>query len=535
MFTLPEDIQKRYQVARNNREDWRSFLDTAYRYILPNRNYWDSAEHTKEPEGKLLNDDVYDITAPLAARSFVAKLTSVLTPPFQNWSQYVAGSAIPEGRKKGVNEFLQEENEKLFKFINQSNFSLAISECYMDLICGTAALLIEEGDDDNPLLFSCEPIEHLGFEEDSTGVIQSVYRDHFDLKFRDIENKWPDAKLPTDLTEQARKDSEATFNFMDAIIYDEEKKEYTYYVTWTATHEVVWTETTESQKFIVFRWGKLSGEIFGRGIAHDVLPTVLTLNMMIKLMLEASEIGAFPPFIGFQDNMFNPTNLQLNPKTIIPVKSVGAAGQLPLRPLEFNPNLQLAQLDIQAMQGWIQKAFFTDPLGPVDAPRKTATEVSLRQQEFLEEVGAAFGRLEVEFLSRIVQRCTFILRKRGDLDKDLIIDGKRVTLDYQSPLAQLQSQQELQSFSLANQVLQGILGQFSIAALNLEEIPEWIAEKSNADLTLFKDKESLGRLADDIRKNMLAQLGDQPQQELPPAQPLGSPQQLIPTQPPPGQ
>ncbi|MEE9458254.1 MAG: portal protein [Candidatus Bathyarchaeia archaeon] len=533
---LPDELIARYNAAKTTREYWRGFMDEAYKYIFPNRNNWDSIPATTEPEGKRKNPDVWDITAPLSARAFVGKMFSTLTPPFRRWASYVAGSAVPEASEKEVNEDLQKQTEILFKFIDQSNFALAITECYMDIIMGTAAVLIEEGDDEQPLIFTCLPTAVLAFEEDSQSVIQNTYREHHRLKMRDIVNKWPLAVIPEDRKIQSEADSEAEFSLLDCIIFDESKNIYTYYVVFLDDSKVIFQDESKSQRIIVFRWSKLPGEVWGRGIAHDAMPTIRSLNELIKLMYEASEIGAFPPMVSYDGAFFNTSNVNLSPKTFITVK--GLPGQRPpIESIPFNPNLQFSEAIIGQSQEWVRRAFYDEPLGPVDAPKKTATEVSIRQQAFVEEIGAAFGRFEVEFLGRIIDRCTFILRKKGFLSKKIVIDGKSIDLKYRSPLAKLQDQEDLEATSLANQMLQQLMGEFAVLAYNFEKIPTFIAEKANADLTLFKSPKRLQRLAQDIMQRMLTQLEVQ-QQQTPAAAPAGpSPEpsgaagQLIPTQP----
>ncbi len=255
-----------------------------------------------------------------------------------------------------------------------------------------------------------------------------------------------------------------------------------------------------------------------------------TLNGLTELMWEASEIGAFPPMMAFSDDIFNPANTIFSPKTLITISRPAIPGQPPIMKLPFEPNLQLAQLDFNDMRSWILKAFFADPLGPVDSPKKTATEVSIRQQAFLEEIGTAFGRLQVEFLSRIIERCTFILKKKG-LISNIKLDGKNVALRYESPLARLQQQEDLQNFSLATQVVQGLMGDLSIAAFDLSKVPAWVAEKTNSNLELFRTPTELKALQKEVQDKLLGQ--DQDQQQ-PPAQvptaPLGSQKGILPTQ-----
>jgi hypothetical protein len=394
---------------------------------------------------------------------------------------------------------------------------LAINECYADLVFGTAALLIEEGDQDNPLLFTCVPIVDLGLEESSRGVIETIFRTSISLTLRDIKSLCPHAEIPSSMTQQGQT-SEEGFDINDMIIYDEEAGTYDYIVT-NAGWEILYEENKlPSQRFIVFRWNKLPGEVHGRGVAQDVIPDVKTLNEMVKLILEAGTISAFPPFIGFSDRAFNPDNIQLAPNTIISVQRAMGSGGLPIQPLQTNPNLQFADMIVRNAKESINEAFFTQPLGSINDPTKTATEISIRQQAFLEKIGTAFGRLEVEFLSRIIERCTYILRKKG-LIGNIVVDGKQVALKYESPLATLQDNKDLENFQRSFQTTQGVFGEFTLAAMDLTKIPGWVAEKTGTDLSLYKSEEELKELSDDIEAKILQALGDQPQQQ---------PQQVIP-------
>ncbi len=74
----------------------------------------------------------------------------------------------------------------------------------------------------------------------------------------------------------------------------------------------------------------------------------------------------------------------------------------------------------------------------------TTTEVVERSAEMARILGATYGRLQSELLTPLVLRAVDILRKRGEVP-DIPIDGRMVSLDHRSPLAQAQAQREVQT------------------------------------------------------------------------------------------
>jgi hypothetical protein len=513
MAKLTPDLIERYEDAKNlHREQWRSFLRRAYKYINPNRQMWDQQGDTwkYKTEANRDNQDVYDITAVLAARAFGSKIHATLTPPFQRWAKYTSPANVPEIEKDFINQQLEVATENLFKYFNQSSIDLALSECYADLVFGTMSLKISEGSDDKPFIFQCIPLSQIAFEEDGYGHIKTTWQDFVNLKFRDIMRIWPDAKLPSSVEINAKNNPESKLPITQGFIYSEKSNDYTNQVSLTESHEIILEEKgIESSPFIIARWTKMPGEVFGRGIAHDIMPDVLTLNKMMEYMFTASAMSMFPPMMGDSTRMINPENIKMAPNTIIPVNST--LGNPPLQPLEIQPNLQLAQLNIEGIQATINKACFGDPLGKVSDPAKTATEITLRQQQLLEEIGPAFGRLEVEFLSKIIDRCTFILKKKG-FGPDIKIDGKEITLKYLSPLARVQDRQDIQAFTETLQILVEILGQqLVLGILNIPLVPTWLANKLGADLTLFKTDVEVAK----IIAKLLEQAQQQPEEAAP--------------------
>ena len=88
--------------------------------------------------------------------------------------------------------------DKMFSVLRQSNFDLAIGEFLLDLSVGTAAMLIQPGDDLNPVTFTPVPQYLIALEEGPSGTVDNVYR-KFKVRGEAIKRQFPDATLPQSL------------------------------------------------------------------------------------------------------------------------------------------------------------------------------------------------------------------------------------------------------------------------------------------------------------------------------------------------
>jgi hypothetical protein len=100
----------------------------------------------------------------------------------------------------------------------------------------------------------------------------------------------------------------------------------------------------------------------------------------------------------------------------------------------------------------IKRVLLDDALPPVEGMPHTATEIQIRHAEQLQAAGANFGRLQTEFLTALVNRAVDILAKNGVLP-EFTVDGKQITLQFESPLARAQRNDELVSLQQLNQLI----------------------------------------------------------------------------------
>jgi hypothetical protein len=489
-----EYYKRRYSAAKAKTELWKNTLEKAYHYCIPGRNLFD---RTSWSQGEQKNGRVFDTTAIAATRNFVAKIQEALTPPQKVWATLKAGTEYDEDFKDEVNEQLEEINKILFDHIRHSNFDMVMNECYYDLAVGTAILVINEGDDDNPLVFHSIPLARIFFDESATGRLDNCYRYWDEIRVTDIQEMWPNANIPNWMIDGLENNPVFSVKSLyEGVIYFHKEKLYRYCL-WT-DNSILLEDEHVASPWVAFRWDKVNNEIMGRGPILQALPSILSLNELARVELIAANFNACKPYMAFSDSVFNPWTTKLEPMSIIPV-APGPGGTFPIKAFDDVRNPAFEQFTANDLRQQINKILFADPLGNIEeTPTKTATELSLRQRNMLEEMGPTFSRLQQEFLSRVIQRVINILQLKGFL-KPLVVDGKEIQIAYQSDLVVSQGRKDVENLLDYSKVMQAMYGPEGMSFLQPAEIPGWVAEKMGIPSSLIVDKskieENLGKMA----------------------------------------
>lgn len=512
---------KRYASAKSRSDVWQSIWDNAYSLIFPQRNLY-----RRLTPGSPKSIFVFDGTAQIAANRFISQVHNGLTPLFSQWAELVPGDEVPDALKADIARSLQKTTDIVFKYLDSSNFNLVVNEAYHDLVIGTAAMLCLEGEtDDEPFIFRYVPLQDLSLEETQQSDIKNVWRTFLKVPVIDIRGFWPKAKMSEELKRMAEKDTTSCINIIEGTLFDEKTKDYTYYVIDLSHKKILWEVTEKSSPWIIFRWDKTRGEVFGRGPGIKALPTINTLNLMAEFTLAAAELTAYPIYTAWDDSVFNPWTAKIRPKSIIPVAPNPGGSASPIQPLPQAGQVQFAQLVMQDLRDQINKMFFTDPIGPVDQnPQMTATEINLRNQQNLEEKAPSIGRIQVEFTEKLIKRMIFILRKKG-LIPNIEVNNKEISINYRSDLGKLDDVRNVNNLVQSAQMLQQIIGpQLTVGAFKLAQLPEYIAENMGVDLDLINSPAEI--------QAAQQQAQEQAQQQAPqlPGAPVGGQQQPPPQQ-----
>jgi len=502
---------KRFSAAQANYEMFRSLHQDAYDFVAPQRETF-----RFHSPGQEKNNHVFDSTAISAAEKFVSRIKASSMPAWKEWVNFTAGTDVPEDQEAQFAEGLEEGTKLVFNELNHSNFDTEINPSLVDLVIGTGAIIVDQGDfnSGDTFRFTNVPLAECYPEKAQLGRIRSAWR-KYNVTIAEIPILWPGAKVPAKLTRKAEANPFAEEEILNGQIYNIKDGLYYNVIIHEPTKTIMFDQKFNEQRFIVFRWHVVPGEVFGRGIGIQMLPDIRTLNKIVEFDLQGMALNVGGLFTGIDDGIFNPHTVRLQPKTIIPVGSNNNQNPT-LRTLEVGGNPVLIDVRIRDYREKIDAAFFANPLGDVTDPVRSATENMIRQQEMLKQAGASFGRLRSELINPLLQACTGILKDLGRFPK-LNIDGKQIAIKHTSPLAKSEDLEDVQNTQVFLSTAAELLGEEALAAtVKVEEVPRYLADKLGVSPKLVRSKEEqqqLAQAAQEAQAQMMEQEAQQQQQQ----------------------
>jgi hypothetical protein len=515
-MTRSMEFNARYSRAHARFMQWLSILEASFYYAVPFRNrFYRDVEY----QGAFNNARLYDLTAVEATNSFVSKIHTVMTPPQVQWGYLVVNDSDPnldEETRTEAQKILSNYMREVFKYIHRSNFDVSVGETYFDLAVGTSCLVCNaQADFKNPLLYTSIPVDQLAIEESIDGKVRSWFRTWKQVRVDEINLRWPEAVINDDLRQSIVQGPNATTRLVEGVTYHYgEKYPYRYSLynspgggtgngaaqgSGIQGGKPLFEKELEINPGIVWRFQKTNNEWWGRGPVMFALPAIMRANEMAKIEFASANLNVFRPYMGFSDNVFNPHTFRLRPMAVIPIAPIGTNGQVPLIPLPDSSNPAFGQVTLADLRAQINNLMFADPLGPVDAPPRTATELVIRQQALAEKIGPLFTRLQQEFLWPILEVTMHHLDKLGLVAKPQL-NGADISFQYRSPLAFARGQQDLSIFTQYIQVIQGVMGP-DVAQLlvNAEQAPWIIAEWLQMDMRLINTQPEMKAIAQQLK------------------------------------
>lgn len=504
--TLFEALKKRYNSAKYVADLWIPIMQACFFYAVPFRNRYYLPG--KEFQGTAQNTRVYDTTAVEGVKTFVSKIHDAMTPPQTQWGfLQVDKDMVDDPEDEQQMAILQEAQlilnkymRQLFGYIHASNFDTVINECYYDLSIGTSALVINQGDDNEPFMCTSIPMDKLAIEEAVNGKIESWFRTWQNLKIAELFTRWPGITLTAELVNDMTADPDAVIkNVYEGVAYFPNSAKKYCYAVWYGSG-ILFHEWIDSKPGIVWRFQKTNNETWGRGPVMEALPSIISLNEMARIELASANLNTFKPYMGFSDAVFNPHTFRLEPFTVIPIAPLGTNSVAPLIPLGDTSNPQFAQLTIMDLRMQIKALLFAE--SPADAPGiqpVTAYELSLKQQNLAQKIGPLFSRLQHEFLLPVIDRFAYILNKMGKLPYPHL-GNIPIKFKYLSPLSLVKGQQDVARFTQYIQVMQGIMGpDVTQLYINPKTTPYLLADSLQIDSRYLNTPEQVSAITQKLQ------------------------------------
>lgn len=477
------DCDKAYQ----KKGKWDNLYKEVFDYMMPARDI------EKSP-GDDVETNIFSSIGEQSADRFVDRVQNILTPVNVDWIKFEAGHMIKEQKEGSVTD-VNKELDKIAGicnvFKNTSNFDVAATEFYYDLIAGTACMLVLEGTYENPLRFVTIPIKELAIAEGIFGEVGEVYR-KFKMKSELIKRQWPDAKY-----ESNGYDDNKDKQLVESTYYDYDKKVWHYTVILKEGEQIIVEHDYKANPFVILRWTKCSGEVYGRGLGLKSIKDVKTLNLIMEYSLRALAF-TIPVFIAQQDVSFDPDEFVLKPGALNIVPSTAtnnpSVTQLPVNVTHDITAYQTERMEMNIKRNMMDSTIPNDPKRDL-----TATEVAERANELKAILSNSYGRIMNELLYPLIRRIVEVLQYFNYISPDIDVrafNGFGYTIVVNTQLANQQSQTEVQNTVNALQLLFSLdpQGQYAMKCVDMNKAVPFILEKMGVPKDIINSPEQIDAL-----------------------------------------
>jgi hypothetical protein len=494
-----EEIVRRAEVAQRRKDLFEELYRDAYEFALPQRQLYGYWEGNSQGQKKMTR--VFDSTAITSTQRFANRLQSGIFPPQRKWCRLEPGTDIPADRNAQAQAVLDAYNEKMFAVLKQSNFDIAIGEFLLDLAVGTAGMLIQPGDDVQPINFIPVPMFLISYEEGANGQVDKVYR-RMRMKGEAITQQWRDAEIPVEVAQRIEQKPTDEVELLEATVYDSERGDWCYHVIDKTSKQEIVYRRTNSSPWVIARYMKVAGEIYGRGPLLTALPDIKTLNKTLELLLKNASLAVAGVYTAADDGVLNPQTVKLLPGAIIPVARNGGPQGETLRPLPRSGDFNVSQIVINDLRQNIKRVLLDESLPPDNMSARSATEVVERMKELAQNLGSAFGRLINETMVPLVGRILGVMDEKGLIDLPLRVNGLEVKVSPVAPLAMAQNMEEVNAIMQFMQIA-ATMGNEGQLAVKAGDAIDFIGDKLGVPASVRTTAAERAYLIEEQRKLMM--------------------------------
>jgi hypothetical protein len=423
-------IVKRYEQLKNKRSALHSIYDILAKYLLMQPTLFSQAETNNGPKFSVA--DVADDSAIDASRTAATALSGALWPHASQSFELLPRapySAVDTGASKSdvVRRYWAAATRIAREFFDKplTGMSVAVSEYFDDIpVFGTQGIYgsRQQGNRDVPFTFRSVSVQQALIDEGGNGLIDTVYLE-YTYTVRQLVQLYGEA-VTKEVQELYDKGEYDTTRKVVHAMQRREKPKNTGEnkdMPWESIHvDVASTHTLRESGMDalpawITRFRKRPGEVYGRSMAMDAMPTIRSLNVL-KFMFDKAEAKILDPPIGYYQEVFGNGRPNLTAGAKVPLY---ASGKIPqgTKPVENLMQLvepQAAAQRIEKMEANLREKFQVDKLLDFNnRTRMTARETDYRYEFRNQALVNIFVRQIVELFYPMVTWGVNILWEDG--------------------------------------------------------------------------------------------------------------------------
>ena len=476
---MPADaaqIVNRFQRLVTRRAQFDTLVDEVAEFVLPHRGQIQRRELGAQVPGEKQTTRLFDATGAeanrLLAASMQGSLTSSAVPWFHLKTRQEAINKI-----KRVQDWLEDTEGRMYLAFRQSNFYAETVETYLDLgAFGTGCMYIGEREPEGDrefggFLFRSHPFGAYVLGEGPDGMVDTLMRQQV-MTTRACVIQWTLAKVGERIRALYAKNPDEEVTILHAVYPRKDRDEGQYdnqNMPWSSCYldlegkHLIDEGGFHDFAYVVPRWEKTAGEEYGRGPGMLALPDIRTLNKADEMVLDAAGMAIRPPTTSVTDAILG--EIDLTPGGHTYLEQAGA-----LQFLDTKARFDVSHVLTEDRRARVQRIFFWEQLQLQQGKVMTATEVERRWDTMRRVLGPTLGRLESEFLNRIIDRCFAIMLRRGAfLPPPPELNGADLDIEYEGPLARSQKSSRLSALEQAGMLLQPMMAMSPEFARKVEE------------------------------------------------------------------
>ena len=514
-MSVANDLMKRYEVLKSDRILWEPFFRDVRDYIRPRKQQIDSTHHIA---GERHTNKMFDSSAPEASRIMAMSMQQALVPQSTVWF----GLSIPSGhelyglnREPSVKRWFHDATETMFYSMHESNFYTAIGESFLDFTSfGTINLLLEENDAPEKnfggLAFTSIPTGQFVFSEDKRGRPDTVFWEYI-FTARQAKQMFGSKRLPDSIKKAVKESPDSKFTFVRVVLpsedyransIDSKDKKYAALDIHYDSKTVVRTSGFDELPYVIGRFEKASGELWGRSPADIAMPDIKTLNKIRELELKGLATAVHPPLIAPDQGIIG--TFRMTPSAINSSREPER-----FKFLRFEGRIDLSSLKANELKKSIRGIFLADQLVLPEKLNMTAEEVATVREQIQNLLGPTVARFESEVLTPLILRSFGLLNRAGALPPapPELADLDEIEVSYVGQMAKNQKIQDVTAIQRWLGVAANMAG-FAPEVLdniNVDEALQIIGDRMAVPAAVMRSEEEVGQLRADRQEKMAMQ------------------------------
>jgi len=467
MDTRVREVIDGWNRADSDRGTWKNHWQQITELCLPERN-----DYTVERSpGMKRNQAIFNETPEFALTQFANGLHSLLTSPQLLWFGLHCDDEQLDSMRE-VRQWLEAATSDLYSIFAspRNNFASQCHEYYLDLgSIGTAVMACLENSA-GEVMFSTRHLKEAVLMENDEDRVDTVIR-RWKWTPKQAVEQWglavgnniiklyeEDSQKPCVFYHCVRPRKNRNANRTDAL-----HKQWESLYVGEDEGNVIRESGFDEFPYLVSRFSKTAGEIYGRGPGVTMLPLMKMLNEATKLVIKAAQKVVDPPLQIPDDGYLLPIKTVPGSQNFYRANSPASAR---IMAIETKGNIAIGDEMIQRYESKIMRGFYVDwmtmPVGDPNDPSAsgkgvTATWVLEQRDKKMQMLSPMLARLQSEFLGPLIDR-SFNIRWRRSMAMKFgpgspfppppaILQGQGWHVKYVSPIAIAQKSSELDSVS----------------------------------------------------------------------------------------